>query len=401
MVRKGTRLRREPSVLSNHSGEETWKIAKRPTVTTSPLTALSRSVSIESHSPITPIENQQPFLAFRVAATTDHREHTLSFFKTDTSSSLFKPQALAYYKNHWLQYKRKAKQHQKPNCHRCHRPVRADQLVAVNDQFVGSPSSLFEKKRELNLIHPRSPFFLLFCKTYHQNCFSCHLCRVPLKPRKEVRESNGIVYCSKHFDLIRSRPDCATCHAPIDTTERLTKAFGVYFHREHLTCCQCQRPVDEFTTGVVRHKHRIYCRPHFNELYLPKCRGCGKAVEKESISSSDGKLEGRWHKRCFTCKTCDQPFDDTTFYVFNNEPYCKQHYHQLNKSLCHVCQSPIEGRCAKTSDGHKFHPHCFLCHDCQQPIKDIYYTDHRDHIYCPSHSIDLHTDRRTTTFLDI
>ncbi|ORX45102.1 hypothetical protein DM01DRAFT_1175683 [Hesseltinella vesiculosa] len=284
--------------------------------------------------------------------------------------SQLKPEALAHFQNHWKRFLQSSKP--KPSCQRCHRPVSSKHLVSVKKQY-----------------------------SYHSHCLTCYLCCVPLKPNMEVRECNGHVYCSKHYELILSKPDCATCHTAIEPTTRPTKAFGVYFHLEHLKCCQCLRPVDEFANGIVRHKKRIYCRPHFNELYLPKCRGCGKAVEKESVSSSDGKLDGKFHKKCFRCHACQQPFADHTFYVYKNQPYCKHDYHQLNHSLCSKCKAPVEGRCAKTSDGQKFHPQCFQCHDCHQLIQDVYYTDNRNRIFCPNHSVDLQTDKRTTTFFDI
>ncbi|KAI9844709.1 MAG: hypothetical protein M1837_005451, partial [Sclerophora amabilis] len=51
------------------------------------------------------------------------------------------------------------------------------------------------------------------------------------------------------------------------------------------------------------------------------CRGCGDAIRGKSVSSADGQLTGRYHKHCFVCKTCKEPFETATFYVHNNAPY--------------------------------------------------------------------------------
>lgn len=76
----------------------------------------------------------------------------------------------------------------------------------------------------------------------------------------------------------------------------------------------------------------------------------------------DGKLKGKWHLECFGCHTCRRPFPDNTFYVFEDAPYCKRHYHELNNSLCQRCSDPIEGYCAYTSpENWGFHPNCFTC----------------------------------------
>ena len=64
----------------------------------------------------------------------------------------------------------------------------------------------------------------------------------------------------------------------------------------------------------------------------PPCRGCGIQIEGKSVKAADGRLTGRWHKACFTCKTCDQPFTTADFYVIDNQPYCEQHYHEKNGS---------------------------------------------------------------------
>lgn len=91
------------------------------------------------------------------------------------------------------------------------------------------------------------------------------------------------------------------------------------------------------------------------------CRGCGEIIKGKSVSSADGRLSGRYHKRCFVCKTCQEPFQTADFYVLNNHPYCEQHYHQLNGSLCKSCDRGIEGQYLETELKQKFHPACFTC----------------------------------------
>ena len=91
------------------------------------------------------------------------------------------------------------------------------------------------------------------------------------------------------------------------------------------------------------------------------CRGCGELIVGKSVSSADGRLTGRYHKACFVCETCKEPFQTTDFYVINNHPYCGRHYHQLNDSLCKSCDRGIEGQYLETELKQKFHPHCFTC----------------------------------------
>lgn len=91
------------------------------------------------------------------------------------------------------------------------------------------------------------------------------------------------------------------------------------------------------------------------------CRGCGELICGKSVSSADGRLTGRYHRPCFVCQTCKEPFQTTDFYVISNHPYCARHYHQLNDSLCTTCDRGIEGQYLETEVKQKYHPSCFTC----------------------------------------
>nr|POE47845.1 paxillin-like protein 1 [Quercus suber] len=120
------------------------------------------------------------------------------------------------------------------------------------------------------------------------------------------------------------------------------------------------------------------------------CRGCGLIIEGKSIKAADGRLTGRWHKACFTCKTCDQPFTTADFYVIANLPYCEQHYHEKNGSCCHGCRKGIEGQYLETSSGtsgdKKFHPRCFTCVDCREVLVDDCF-ELGGKVYCERHAL--------------
>ncbi|KAI0318934.1 hypothetical protein OF83DRAFT_1113004 [Amylostereum chailletii] len=98
-------------------------------------------------------------------------------------------------------------------------------------------------------------------------------------------------------------------------------------------------------------------------MYLPKCRRCSKPIEKQAVSSSDGQLKGKYHRECFNCHTCNKPFPDKSFYVFDGKPFCEYHYHEMNDSLCAApsCGLPIEGPCAVSHAGARYHPAHLTC----------------------------------------
>jgi len=118
------------------------------------------------------------------------------------------------------------------------------------------------------------------------------------------------------------------------------------------------------------------------------CRGCSQPIVagQKSISSKDGRLTGRYHKQCFACNTCRGPFETADFYVHDDHPFCAEHYHALNGSLCSGCGKGIEGQYLeatnkKDQEAEKFHPKCLTCSSCHTSLHDDYY-EWMGKVYC-------------------
>ncbi|CAK7272641.1 hypothetical protein SEPCBS57363_005232 [Sporothrix epigloea] len=103
------------------------------------------------------------------------------------------------------------------------------------------------------------------------------------------------------------------------------------------------------------------------------CKACSNLITGKSVSSADGRLTGRYHKACFVCFTCREPFTSATFYVHGDKPYCERHYHAVNGSLCGTCRIGIEGPYLADEADAKHHPNCFVCGDCKQSLRDGYF----------------------------
>ncbi|KAF4633668.1 hypothetical protein G7Y89_g4449 [Cudoniella acicularis] len=111
------------------------------------------------------------------------------------------------------------------------------------------------------------------------------------------------------------------------------------------------------------------------------CKGCSEPIKGKSISSADGRLTGRYHKQCFVCKTCSEPFQTSTFYVIDDAPYCERHYHKLNGSVCTTCDKGIEGQYLESERKQKFHPGCLTCADCKRTLRNDYF-EMNGRVYC-------------------
>ncbi|KAK8869656.1 hypothetical protein IAR55_000224 [Kwoniella newhampshirensis] len=134
--------------------------------------------------------------------------------------------------------------------------------------------------------------------------------------------------------------------------------------RRRKTCQKCGDSVGGSKRFVER-DGVVLCEKDWKKLYLPSCRRCNLPIEKSAVSSSDGQLKGKWHRACFTCTRCDNPFEGDSFYVHAGKPWCQHHYHEENGTLCasSSCRQPIEGPCILTPgpNPQRFHPNHLRC----------------------------------------
>lgn len=81
-------------------------------------------------------------------------------------------------------------------------------------------------------------------------------------------------------------------------------------------CTLCARELSPSDVDVRRTSNKQpLCRSCYVERFLPKCRKCTKPIEGGAVTSSDGKIVGKYHRKCFSCFDCAAPFPDGEFYV--------------------------------------------------------------------------------------
>ena len=126
----------------------------------------------------------------------------------------------------------------------------------------------------------------------------------------------------------------------------------------------------------IEYKGRIYCPQDYAQIASNQCAGCQQPTNSSAIHA----LGSMWHRECLSCTVCRQPFPDKKFFVHENMPYCRHHYHEITGTLCLGCSEPIEGSwfnlgpCVSVAElSAKFHPDCWCCEHCQEPFNDIYY----------------------------
>ncbi|KAH3687431.1 hypothetical protein WICPIJ_001582 [Wickerhamomyces pijperi] len=113
------------------------------------------------------------------------------------------------------------------------------------------------------------------------------------------------------------------------------------------------------------------------------CRTCGLDIETKPIYSKSGELSGQWHRSCFHCTTCQKLFTrEMPCFVHEDLPYCEQHYHEVNNSICKICNFGIIGECMEDDFGTRYHVDCLRCVRCEERILSGGYVCIDEKVYC-------------------
>ncbi|QLQ81975.1 hypothetical protein HG537_0G02290 [Torulaspora globosa] len=120
------------------------------------------------------------------------------------------------------------------------------------------------------------------------------------------------------------------------------------------------------------------------------CRACGEDVLTKGVfSKRANELSGQWHRECFKCLNCAIKFNKKIpCYILDDQPYCQQHYHEKNGSICQVCQGFIEGECLENDRTERFHVHCLTCFLCETRITNDYFIYNGELPLCNAHDIE-------------
>lgn len=97
------------------------------------------------------------------------------------------------------------------------------------------------------------------------------------------------------------------------------------------------------------------------------CGACGKATGEGRLA-----LLGKyWHRDCFVCTTCRQPFKDGKFFEHGGLPYCEREYRSL-QTICAGCKQPIAGAYLQAM-GTNWHPEHFVCANCSGSLSSGFF----------------------------
>ncbi|KAI0763114.1 hypothetical protein BD413DRAFT_616562 [Trametes elegans] len=181
---------------------------------------------------------------------------------------------------------------------------------------------------------------------WHPGCFRCCVCDELLENLSSYAHE-GRPYC--HLDYHEKfAPRCYHCQTAI-VDERFitlddTELGKRTYHEQHFFCAECGDPFlppaapgapsrtfagdGEFAVnadddvGFTVYRGHPYCEACHVRLRMPKCKKCKRSI-RDGMQAVEA-LGGKWCWECFTCASCDKPFDNPAFFQRDGKPFCER-----------------------------------------------------------------------------
>uniref|UniRef100_A0A5S6QUJ3 LIM zinc-binding domain-containing protein n=1 Tax=Trichuris muris TaxID=70415 RepID=A0A5S6QUJ3_TRIMR len=120
---------------------------------------------------------------------------------------------------------------------------------------------------------------------------------------------------------------CGSCQTEI-TNAVAVLAFGDVLHHTCFKCVACNqwlRAGEEYT----KTKDVIMCMECMKKQEKDACAGCKRELNDRVVVA----MNSRWHFNCFVCSTCRRPLADVGYFLVNANPFCSEHFWQLQGHL--------------------------------------------------------------------
>eukprot|EP01111_Echinosteliopsis_oligospora_P007506 TRINITY_DN2268_c0_g1_i2.p1 TRINITY_DN2268_c0_g1~~TRINITY_DN2268_c0_g1_i2.p1 ORF type:complete len:979 (-),score=246.51 TRINITY_DN2268_c0_g1_i2:41-2977(-) len=225
--------------------------------------------------------------------------------------------------------------------------------------------------------------------SWHRECFECNRCKKHLANAKLTIDNSGKPVCEPSCpSFLHDKDTESTVDEPAPTTPP-PSAPSDDINNNHN-----KEADDEIVTEKLdTPNHHLTIEAHKNDdewkvksTHSTSCPGCSLPVSTELVDRiiAMGTI---WHKKCFVCSQCKNPFPDNRYYIRNDQGYCESCDCAVRLSLlpsCVGCMLPIEDTEMTEALGGMWHLQCFACAHCATPINGSFASKHGK-VYCKEH----------------
>ncbi|UJR31460.1 hypothetical protein I4U23_018950 [Adineta vaga] len=188
--------------------------------------------------------------------------------------------------------------------------------------------------------------------------------------------SNPQIYCETCY--LQRCPLCSHCHQNFTPTSIIIELQGKIYHNECFICSKCQLPLRNeifYSKNKFFYCHQCMTQQEpclltlkSMQLLNEQCKICGKNfLSGEPISMY---YEDYYHTDCFRCVNCQTLLINQGFYQNENGYLSCSNCHTDHGLHCRICKEPfLTGEILSQFDDRYFHQTCFLCNVCKQSIE--------------------------------
>ncbi|KAI9260172.1 hypothetical protein BY458DRAFT_588349 [Sporodiniella umbellata] len=155
----------------------------------------------------------------------------------------------------------------------------------------------------------------------------------------------------------RSFPICPNCNQSCFKNDgRFVKALNQVYHYQCFVCEDCSVSVaDKYYCSIEEDNRRrrkvILCQHHYTKRANSVCPKCDQPCYGQ-----------KFHSDCIQCLQCPSSNSQTSFYDFNGQSYCREHYSLLSEIRCFGCNQAVLKQFVQHRDSPEniWHPECYM-----------------------------------------
>jgi len=281
------------------------------------------------------------------------------------------------------------------SCHNCDKSLTGCRYILKdeNPHCIGCYEQLFAHDCEecSNKIGTDSKDLSYKEKHWHEKCFFCHVCKLPLVD-KPFGSKNDSLYCGECYNqAFASR--CDKCAQIFKPGMKKMEYKGQQFHENCFLCSSCNTSIG--SKSFIPKDNKIFCVPCYEHNFATKCTKCVKVISQGGVTYKNMPF----HRECFNCTNCQQSLAGQRFTSRDDHPYCSDCFGKLFAKKCYSCIKPITvdpnnltpeeaetgigGTKYISFEDRHWHNECFICQQCHGSLVGRgFLTDAMD-ILCP------------------
>jgi len=235
-------------------------------------------------------------------------------------------------------------------------------------------------------------------ESYHRDCFHCTNCSLQLE-QGSVHSIKGKPVCTSCYEL-QFQQTCLACKQQVSEGLRFREER---FHQECFKCRTCHQNLAERKGEFLLTEEGLQCKECVKitrsediqiESVTENCKGCELPIHVKNLVF-DG--ERNWHYKCFCCSQCNSALVNQKYYEKSGSLFCNNCFLAEYLPTCFYCKEELKGKAgvkmhSSTGQVLTWHQDCLHCSKCSNEV-DLDTVVFKEKLFCKSCYLDTVLDK--------